>query len=270
MVEIPQDIIDNVIMAVGDDSHLLKQCSLVNSSFLLPSRKKLFSRITLENDETCQNIYEFLVQNPSIQSYIRAITLTAKIVPNKKYRYTWLIRCLSLPAILELEFRCLELFSINVVPNYYYLKPWCWDDFSKGLKAALSKVIGLPSLKILDLEGITKVPNSVFLHINHLTTLNLHFVSPNDFLYTDSSSLTPTSKVVVTQCVWRLYLRPICTYGEFPFICLFLTNSRPEKVPPPWPSQYSCRLCVVYASFKSTSTSVIRKTPCMTLMSWLS
>ena len=65
-VEIPQDIIDNVIVAVGDDTHLLKQCTLVSSSFLLPSRKQLFSRITLRNDQTCQGIYN---SSSEIQSF---------------------------------------------------------------------------------------------------------------------------------------------------------------------------------------------------------
>jgi hypothetical protein len=38
-VAIPQDIIDHVIAAVGDDKPLLKQCALVSSSFLLPGNK---------------------------------------------------------------------------------------------------------------------------------------------------------------------------------------------------------------------------------------
>ena len=42
-MDIPQDIIDNVIAAVGDDTHLLKQCALVflvasSSSPELPSK----------------------------------------------------------------------------------------------------------------------------------------------------------------------------------------------------------------------------------------
>jgi hypothetical protein len=53
VVELPQDIIDNIIAAVGI---VLKQCTLVSSSFLLPSRKQLFSRISLRSDESCQDI----------------------------------------------------------------------------------------------------------------------------------------------------------------------------------------------------------------------
>ena len=67
-LEIPQDIIDNVIAAVGDDKCLLQKCALVSSSFLLPTRKQLFSRITLSSDRNCQGINQFLIQNPIIQS----------------------------------------------------------------------------------------------------------------------------------------------------------------------------------------------------------
>ena len=74
-VEIPQDIIDNVIAAVGYNTRLLKKCTLVSSSFLLPSRKQLFSRIYLRSDQTCQGIHQLLVQNPVIQSFVRTITL---------------------------------------------------------------------------------------------------------------------------------------------------------------------------------------------------
>ena len=52
-------------------------CSLVSSSFLLPSRKQLFSRIIfrLGNYRTWQGIHQLLVQNVVIQSFVRAITL---------------------------------------------------------------------------------------------------------------------------------------------------------------------------------------------------
>jgi hypothetical protein len=75
-MEIPQDIIDNVIAAVGDDTRVLKECTLVSSSFLLPSRKQLFSRITLKSDQSCQGIHQFLVKNLAIQSFVRTIILT--------------------------------------------------------------------------------------------------------------------------------------------------------------------------------------------------
>jgi len=51
-VAIPQDIIHNIIDAVGDDSHLLKICALESSAFLLPvantSSLKSLSNLTSE------------------------------------------------------------------------------------------------------------------------------------------------------------------------------------------------------------------------------
>jgi hypothetical protein len=211
MVEIPQDIIDSVIAEVGDDARLLKQCSLVSSSFLFPSRKQLFSRITLSNDQTCQGIHQLLVQNPVIQSFVRTVTLTESLGTE------WM-NDTSLPAILRLPFCCLERFSISVFSdhldrNYWGRNRWNWDNFSSELKDALSNIIHTSNLKILSLEGITNVPITFFLHIVHLKTLELHSISPYDFCNENSSSLTraaskgvsPTaSHTAIDRCVWHL------------------------------------------------------------------
>jgi hypothetical protein len=201
-MEIPQDIIDNVIEAVGDDKRLLKQCALVSSSFLLPSRKPLFSRITLGNDRSCQGIHQFLVQNPVIQSFVRTITLTA----NSHWSSEWMYSSTSLLAILRLPFCCLECFSIHGCR-------WDgnWDSFSSELKDALSNIIYSSTLKTLSLTGITNVPITFFLHTVHFTTLELDSILPNDFASENLSSLTRpdltgvppmASQTVIDSCVW--------------------------------------------------------------------
>jgi hypothetical protein len=206
-VEIPQDIIDNVIEAVGvDDAHFLKQCALVSSSFLLPSRKQLFSTISLENDEKCPGIYQFLVQNPVIQSFVRTIILT------KDSSWTpWMYGSISIVAILRLPFCCLECFSI--IGNFWNRYPWNWDGFSSELKDALSNIIHSSTLKTLSLSGIINVPvSTLFLHTTHFTTLELESVSPNDFRGANSSLLTSVAlkgvapmafQSVIDRCVWH-------------------------------------------------------------------
>jgi hypothetical protein len=214
-VEIPQDIIDSVIAAVGDDRHLLKQCALVSSSFVLPSRKQLFSRISLTSDQTCQGIHQFLVQNPVIQSFVRTITLTG----GSGSRACKWMNGTSLLAILRLPFCRLECFSINV-RRERLLWPgihWNWYSFNSELQEALSNIIHSSSLKTLSLTGITEVPISFFLRIVHLTTLELHSLSPNDFGSENSSSLTRAaskgvtplamaSHPVIDRCVWQFGL----------------------------------------------------------------
>ena len=210
LVEVPQDIIDSIIAAVGDNTRLLKQCTLVSSSFLLPSRKQLFSKITIKNDETCQGIHQFLIQNPVIQSSVGTITLTVEYYKDREW-----MNGISLPAILRLPFCHLECFSIT---DYWHRKPWNWDSFSSELKDALSNIIHSSSLKTLSLRGITKFPITFFLHIVHLTTLELFYLSPNDFgnvENSESNSLTSTgvapmaSHTVIDQCVWHLRERDL-------------------------------------------------------------
>ena len=203
-MDIPQDIIDNVIAAVDDDTDLLKQCSLVSSSFLLPSRKRLFSRITLRSDEICQGIHQLLVQNPVIQSFVKSITLMhmdASIQHPKSINGT------SLLAILRLPFCGLERFSIILCRIGWH---WNWNSFSSEMEDALSNIILSSTLKTLSLDGITNVPITFFRHIVHLTTLELHSLSPTDFCDENSSSLTRASSkgvdpkasdTVIDRCV---------------------------------------------------------------------
>ena len=222
-VEIPQDIIDSVIAAAGEDTRLLKQCALVSSSFFLPSRKQLFSRITLRNDKTCQRIHQIFAQNPILQSSVRAITLDDGNYGGGKD--VDLATSTALPAFLWLPFCCLECFSID------YPCHWDWNRLSSELKDALSNIIHLSNLKTLSLLGITEVPTAFFLHIFHLTTLELRRPSPIDSGYEISSSPTrssngvasKTSQVVVDRLLWSM--TSVDERTIFLFISLFLTNS---------------------------------------------
>jgi hypothetical protein len=224
-MDIPQDIIDNVIAAVGDDTRVLKQCTLVSSSFLLPSRKQLFSRITLSKSETCQGIYQFLVQYPVIQSFVRTITF----ITGSSWKSFEFLKDTSLLAILRLPFCCLEGFSITVDRHY---GTWNWIWFSTKLQDALLNIINSPTLKTLYLTGVTKVPTTFFLHIVNLTTLELSSISPLDFYDENSSSPTRAasmgvapmaSHAVIDRCVWRI--EQDHPRYEIPLTCLFLTNS---------------------------------------------
>jgi hypothetical protein len=194
-VAIPQDIIDNVIAAVGYDKNLLRQCALVSYSFLLPSRKQLFSKIYLRGDQASQRLHQCLVQNPVIQSFVRKITIT---------------RCqsnsTSVLAILRIPFSCLESFSIDL----WDFQAWNWDSFSSELKDALSNIIHSSTLKTLSLRRVVNVPINVF-GIVHLMRLELDSLSPGHFNGERSSSLTvavsngvatTASHTEIDQCVW--------------------------------------------------------------------
>jgi hypothetical protein len=208
-VAIPQDIIYQVIAAVGDDTELLKRCALVSSSFLIPSRKQLFSEIYLEEAQAAQRLHQCLIQNPVIQSFVRSIVIwpwtSRPAMQSLSYK---VLNSTSLPAILRLPFCHLESFSIH------FRHPYNWNNFSSELKDALSYIIHSSSLKALYLESVVNVPITLFLDIAHLTKLELISISPGNFDGMQSSSLTPTaskgvataaSHTVIDRCVWYFH-----------------------------------------------------------------
>ena len=233
-LEIPQDIIDNVIAAVGDDTRSLKQCTLVSSSFLRPSRKQLFSTISIRSDQTCQGIHQLLVKNPVILSIVRTITIKDSLNRNsdRSYKIPEWMNGASLPAILRLPFRCLECFSI-IMPDFWVRNSWNWTGFSRELKDALSNIILSSTLKTLSFTGVT-VP-TFFFQTLHLPTLELHSLLPIDFGGENSSSFLRAatkevgpmaSHAVIDRCVWHLpHFLELCMRYEILFIFLYLTNS---------------------------------------------
>ena len=218
-VAIPQDIIENIIEAVGNDKGVLKQCALVSSSFLRPTRKQLFSELelTLERDKACQRLHQFLVQNPVTQSFVRSIVVTRYSSQHSKF-LKWNS---PLPAILRLPFSRLESFSL-ISPREFL----DWNGFSSELKDVLSNIIHSPILKPLHLEKVISMPLTLFLGISHLTHLQLVSLLPDDFdgKQSDdeqSSSLTSAASdgvviiayhTVIDHCEWDVYqLEEDCT-----------------------------------------------------------
>ena len=232
-VVIPQDIINNIIEEVGDDRRLLKTCALVSSSFLLPSRKHLFSEIVLQPDEVCQMLHQFLVENPDIQSFVRSI-----IVQNKPTSVSSLqSNPTSLIAILRLPFRCLESFSFIYMPYHspplYWSPPLNLNGFSGELKDALSTIIHSSTLKTLYLAQVI-VP-IMLLHGIHLTKLVLESLSLNDFGGEQSRLLTPAvsevvttaSHTVVDQVEWQFFERVHGTrFPTFAYFSLIWEHGR--------------------------------------------
>ena len=220
-IVIPQDIIDSIIKVVGYDRHLLKTCALVSSSFLFPSRKRLFSTIfiNLEHAKACQSLLQVLVDNPTIQSFVRRITIDWGSNP-KRLESNFRLNGILI-AILQLSFCCLDGFRINN-----------WDSGSKPndeLKDAISTfLIHSSTLKFLDLYQVN-VPITFFQGIR-LTKLQLNSISPIIFDREQSRLLTlaearipMASQMVIDQCVWRFYYEPV--YGTSVFYFYFILSN---------------------------------------------
>ena len=198
-VVIPQDIIDSIIAAIQVDcydesrSSLLKTCALVSSSFLLPSRKRLFSKIHLGvgfgDDQHFWRLHAFLVRNPVAQTFVRSISISLDWGFSKSLK--------SLVAILRLSFCCLESLSIHFWCRYFN-----WNDFSSELKDALSTVIHSPTLKTLYFGGV-KIP--IGLLQGHLTKLVLSSISPLFDLDSKQSRLPALTASLVDHCQWWFF-----------------------------------------------------------------
>ncbi|EDR00416.1 uncharacterized protein LACBIDRAFT_334185 [Laccaria bicolor S238N-H82] len=195
-VEIPQDIIDNVIVALGDDKRSLKQCALVSSSFLRPSRKQLFYSISFgSNVEACAKLHQALVQNPVNRSFVRRMS-----VNNQHYWVSHFDD--SILSIVQLPFCHLEELSLaNVM----------WGRFSGELSDALFTLIHSPTLKFLYLIQVQSVPLTLFHGIVHLRKLYLQDVWFDYYAAEQPRSLTPkgvattSSHAVVDHCEWSFW-----------------------------------------------------------------
>jgi len=214
-VAIPQDIIDHIIAAIGVDTHLLKQCALVSSSFLIPSRKQLFSKIYIRDDQASQRLYRVFIQNPAIQSFVRSLDV---------HPHWDSLDSPLLLAILRLSFCCLESFSIDL------WNAWNWNNLSCELKDALSNIIHSSTLKTLHLKDVANVPTTLFLDIVHLTELTLTSVrfdgeQSTSLTLAASKGMATTSHPVIDHCVWLFWTRDRGRGTTFPTSPLFLTNS---------------------------------------------
>jgi hypothetical protein len=192
MTAMPQDIIDSIIEAVGDDDdslRMLKQCALVSSSFLLPSRRRLFSKTTLRSDKACQRLYQLLIDNPVVQSFVRSIIVEL----SQKLFGPHLI------AILRFPFCRLESFSMLNLD--LYRSDWTQNRphwYTPELMDALSSISHSSTLKTLRICRIN-APIMLFRGM-HLTKLVLYSFMPNVF----GGGLEASDHSVIDQCVWQL------------------------------------------------------------------
>jgi len=208
-VAIPQDIIDDVIAAVGDDEHF-KQCALVSSSFLLPSRKQLFSKIYIRRNKASRRLRKVLIQNPAIQSFVRSIDICPP------WGSTTFLNSSPLLAILRLSFCCLESFSINL------WDPWNWNCLSCEMKDALSSIIHSSTLKTLYFN----VPITPFLDLTELTLNSVHFDREQSTSPTLAAlkGMATISHPLVDQCVWYFWIWDRGRGTTSPTSHFFLTN----------------------------------------------
>jgi hypothetical protein len=172
-----QEIIDSIIGTFHFyDRTTLKECALVSRSFLIPSRRKLFSYLRLCSEEQCQNLYRFLVQNPYIQSSIIALSIYGN---HERYgRYptvntpNGILASEAMLSILRLPFRCLQKFSV-----VFFESSFGWNELRSDIRDTLWDLIHSSPLTSITLCGGSNVPIDLFLGLTRIREIDLDPVS---------------------------------------------------------------------------------------------
>ena len=183
MAQIPQEIIDNIADELWDDADALDSCAIVCRSFLIPSRRNLFSDIYLNSVERLERLHRLLVSKPDLANYIRELTFVASFV-SAEDKYLWLSSLRdgrTLPGILRL-IRRLQILSWGIGTSV----PWgattivSWGDFSPELQIALLDILRSPSLRSIELSNLYRLPISIinFPHVRKLFLTRVGFEDP--------------------------------------------------------------------------------------------
>ncbi|KAG5640495.1 hypothetical protein DXG03_008324 [Asterophora parasitica] len=154
-VLLPLEVLEIILEALSDDPSTLRQCSIVSKSFLVLSRKVLFSVIQLYSRFTvgdgsdsevlappCDRLYDVLRKNPCVAAYVREIHIIGPC---------WAYTSDVLPPLLEMVADCglLEVFTFRM-----YGEDMTWQTLPAALKAAFIRVFQLPALRAVQLGDV--------------------------------------------------------------------------------------------------------------------
>jgi hypothetical protein len=170
----PQEIVDTIIGTFDvHDRFTLKRCALVSRSFLIPSRKRIFSVLSIRNEQQCQKLYCFLTQNPYIQSSVTSLSIDAAAA----YGLRNGIGSEAALPILRLSFRCLRRLSIGAYePNYLD-----WSVLGSDIRNALWDLIHSSPLTSLSLQCILNLPIDLSHGLTRIREIELYDVSLDIF-----------------------------------------------------------------------------------------
>jgi hypothetical protein len=183
-LSIPQEIIDTIIGAIDvRDKALLKKCALISHSFLHPSRKQLYSIISLNSVQDCQRLCRMDVQAQYLQLFVK----TLHIIDSDDLQEESVFHddSESLLPILRLPLRRLEILSVSSAGDYGH-----WDSLTDNVKNALRNMIHSSPLTSLTLRSILGVPIDLFLGLTKLHMLDL------DDVFLDVLNIPPHAHVL--------------------------------------------------------------------------
>ncbi|RDB16508.1 hypothetical protein Hypma_002954 [Hypsizygus marmoreus] len=173
--ELPQEILDKVLDNILSTSSF-KNCALASRSLLFRSQLHLFSQITIDHLDRCQQLFVMLTENHRLSAYIRKLTLSFRT-------YWWLSDpdCLAMQANIPPIIDMLASLRSFVFILGLHLE---WQDLNQQVSDALFQLFARSSLLSIHLTDICCIPATFFNvpgTIDHLTLQNTTFEATSDF-----------------------------------------------------------------------------------------
>lgn len=154
---LPQELNDEILDYLWNDTAALKSCSLARRSFRKTCQKFLFSSIVIyppsyKKQWVSTAFQDLLKSSPHLGQHVRYLNIIDRHTA-PKISDEWLSKDTALVACLPLLTKLRGL-VIQYQKYYYYNIPGVWSAMiHSGLVAAIDAVMHLPTFKFLDLTG---------------------------------------------------------------------------------------------------------------------
>lgn len=169
--DIPEDIISAILSHLRQDRSTLRTCAITSSIFLFPSRRYLFSDISLSaGSRQCRKLYGLLSSNSHLTVHVRHLTIKDSQEDNHS-DLGWIMSDPTLPLVLG-SLPLLRSFYLNCVSSDDDGAVVAWKAFPKGLKSAFLHILQLPTLEKVEFRALN-IPFSIFGDSPHIKCLHL-------------------------------------------------------------------------------------------------
>ncbi|KAF7378383.1 hypothetical protein MSAN_00264700 [Mycena sanguinolenta] len=239
---LPQELIDAIVKLVPDKTTLLA-CSLTAPSFVVPSQRRIFHWISIQNATECERLAGILTQSPQLGPYVKRLALKihdipadsaplalilsttnrverlvirGRIINGKKIELTSnpsLIAFLSLESLLCVGLVKLGDVSSSIVTTVLErCEEVCLSEIDIVLEGEADESAGTPSRSIFHLDVYDRTNTIVSFLALPRQLCNLASIT---YLSTVSFEPSPSHHSLLTACAPTLEILEIVLDGSF-------------------------------------------------------
>jgi hypothetical protein len=158
---IPQELLDDILHELQNDTRTLRRCALVARCFLPASQRLIFSRIYLDTSAsgltTCQKLHAVLLHSPHLIEYPEVLHLQLRSNPHHQ--------------------------SNNILPDTLLILSYlrylrlsgsaAWGRLPAVQRNAICNVFSLPCLVSVSVAGIRRFPLTILTRYSQLTHISI-------------------------------------------------------------------------------------------------